>query len=68
MVITITNSQDISQFVLANPNLQGVLLGNATGLQDPISMIPLSNLSLGDIARIQFIKYEENSDYCEVFF
>lgn len=66
--MVITNSHEISEFVLANPQLQGVLLGNATGLQDPISMIPLSNLSLEEIARISAIKYEENSYYCEVFF
>lgn len=66
--MVITNSHEIFEFVLANPQLQGVLLGNATGLQDPISMIPLSNLSLEEIARISTIKYEENSYYCEVFF
>lgn len=66
--MVITNSHEIFEFVLANPQLQGVLLGNATGLQDPISMIPLSNLSLEEIARISAIKYEENSYYCEVFF
>lgn len=65
--MVITNSQEISEFVLANPQLQGVLLGNATGLQDPISMIPLSNLSLEEIARITAIKYEDKYDYCEVF-
>lgn len=66
--MVITNSQEIAEFISANPHLQGVLLGNATGLQDPISMIPLSNLSLEEIARISAIKYEENSNYCEVLF